>query len=329
MKLSHKEFTRAKTIPQLPIYLIHGSPRHLQNEIERKICSHYKGSNFSEKKNFIVDTNFNLEELRNELELIPLFGENRILILNIVSNTIPQKVVKILKESKIPDDLRLIIKLGKQPYSFKKTSFYEFCSKSNCIVEIFELKGNDLRNWVKQKFLINKLNYSDKIFSKILNKTEGNTLSIAQELYKMSLLKLDDLNSYFDIVQNDYKFSENDLIDALFARKLSKSLKILDYLQSVNFPEPLLIFLLNNEFKKIYSLSSDTKLAIYIPNYKMAIYNDLSSQINHDVLSNLIQYCHEIDKTIKLGPAEIEFWHQLEILISCFILNKTVNKFIG
>ena len=70
MKLSHKEFTRAKTIPQLPIYLIHGSPRHLQNEIERKICSHYKGSNFSEKKNFIVDTNFNLEELRNELELI-------------------------------------------------------------------------------------------------------------------------------------------------------------------------------------------------------------------------------------------------------------------
>ena len=63
--------------------------------------------------------------------------------------------------------------------------------------------------------------------------------------------------------------------------------------------------------------------------YKMAIYNDLSSQINHDVLSNLIQYCHEIDKTIKLGPAEIEFWHQLEILISCFILNKTVNKFIG
>ena len=329
MKLNHREFTKSREIPKLPIYLIYGSPKHLQNEVERKICSFYKNNNFSEKKNFVVDTDFSSEELQNEIELIPLFKENRIIILNIVSNSMPQKIKEILQNSKIPDDLKIIVKLDKQTSSFKKTNFYEFCSNSNCVIEVFELKGNDLKDWVKQKFFINKLKYSDEIFDKIINKSEGNTLSIAQELYKMSLMELNDLNNYFDIIQSDYKFSEYDLLDSCLNHNLSKSLKILNYLQSVNFPEPYILFLLHNEVKKIYSLSNNSKLEVYIPSYRVKIYQNLLSHIDISVLLDLIEYCHEIDKNIKTGSISIGFWHQLEILISCFILNKTVKNFIG
>ena len=171
--------------------------------------------------------------------------------------------------------------------------------------------------------------YSDEIFDKIINKSEGNTLSIAQELYKMSLMELNDLNNYFDIIQSDYKFSEYDLLDSCLNHNLSKSLKILNYLQSVNFPEPYILFLLHNEVKKIYSLSNNSKLEVYIPSYRVKIYQNLLSHIDISVLLDLIEYCHEIDKNIKTGSISIGFWHQLEILISCFILNKTVKNFIG
>ena len=328
MKLNHREFIDIATMPQLPIYLIHGNPKHLQNEVEGKIHTYYKKNNFSGKKNIIVDTDFILEELRKEIEIIPLFESNRIVTLNIVSKTIPQKLKDILIDSKIPDDLKIIIKLDRQPFVFKKTNFYEFCLNSCCIIEIFELKGANLKNWVQRKFFINKLKYSDEIFYKIIERTEGNTLSIAQELYKMSLLKLTDLDNYFQILQNDYKFSEFDLINALLIHDLSKSLKILNHLESVNFPTVYLLFLLNSEIRKIYQLSSGDSKA-FIPSYKTKIYNNVLNKVDVNVLSSLIEYCHKIDKTIKTGIDNISTWHQLEILIFCFILNKTIKEFSG
>ena len=329
MKLNYKEFSGTSKVPQFPVYLIHGSPKHLQNEVERKIQNHYKKSDFSGKKNLVVDTDFVLDELKNEIELTSLFKENRVITLNIVSNSIPQKVKDVFLDSKIPDDLKIIIKLDKQLPSFKKTNFYEYFLKSYCIIEIFELTGHDLKKWVEQKFAMFDLKYNDEIFNKIIEKTEGNTLAIIQELYKMSLAGVSNPNSYFDILQNDYRFSEFDLVNTLLDRDLSKSLKILNYLETVNFPSTYILFLLNSEFKKIYNLNTGNKLNIYIPNFKLKTYNYLLDKINTNTLSTLIEYCHSIDRSIKTGIENISLWHQLEILISCFILNKPVEEFIG
>ena len=109
---------------------------------------------------------------------------------------------------------------------------------------------------------------------------------------------------------------------------LTTNLKILNHLESVNFPTVYLLFLLNSEIRKIYQLSSGDSKA-FIPSYKTKIYNNLLNKVDVNVLSSLIEYCHKIDKTIKTGIDNISTWHQLEILISCFILNKTIKEFSG
>ena len=101
------------------------------------------------------------------------------------------------------------------------------------------------------------------------------------------------------------------------------------YLEEVNFPSVYLLFLLNSEFKKIYNLNIGNKLNIYIPNFKIKSYDYVRTKVDSDTLTTVIEYCHSIDKSIKTGVENISLWHQLEILISCFILNKPVDKFIG
>ena len=42
MKITYKSFMNAVSISEYPIYLILGSPYHLQNEVEFRLENHYK-----------------------------------------------------------------------------------------------------------------------------------------------------------------------------------------------------------------------------------------------------------------------------------------------
>ena len=145
----------------------------------------------------------------------------------------------------------------------------------------------------------------------------------------MSLLNISDINTYFDYLQKEYKFSEYDLINSLLETDLQKSIKILKYLKSVKAPEVYILFLLNMEIKKIYSLAGGLSPSPYIPNYKKNIYGRLANNANSQILESLMELCYFIDKSIKTGANNINIWHQLEILISSFILNKSPKYFLN
>ena len=95
-----------------------------------------------------------------------------------------------------------------------------------------ELSGANLNDWVK-KFLKNNIVYNEDLFKKLIDKNEGNTSAISQELYKMSLLDIKDVGVYFDYLQKEYKFTEFDLTDSMIDGDLKKTLKILSYLKSI------------------------------------------------------------------------------------------------
>ena len=41
---------------------------------------------------------------------------------------------------------------------------------------------------------------------------------------------------------------------------------------------------------------------------------------------DLLELCYMIDKRIKTGAGNFKVWHQLEILITSFILNEPLNN---
>jgi DNA polymerase III delta subunit len=325
MKISYKQFFDSPEVPESLIYLILGKPYHLQNDVQSRLESFLKKSG-SSIKHLVVDAEFDVDEIRNDFESYSLFEEKKVLVLNIVSNAIPKKLLDYLLNNKASKDLNLIIKLGPQTPAFKRGKFLSMLNSEGCIIEISELMGLNLSNWVKQKFKKNNITYSDELFEKLIEKSEGNTSSISQELYKMSLLNISDISVYFDYLQKEYKFIEYDLIDSVLELNMAKSIKILNYLKSVKSPEVYILFLINSEIKKIYYLLNNLSPQPYIPNHKRALYNTFSRKSNNNNLLDLMELCYVIDRRIKTGAGNFNVWHQLEILVASFILNEPLNN---
>jgi DNA polymerase III delta subunit len=223
---------------------------------------------------------------------------------------------------KSTSDLVIVIKLNPQSPSFKKTKIYSKIDSDGCVIEIYELAGSSLIEWMKMKFKKNNITYTEELFKKLIDKNEGNTSAISQELYKMSLLDISDVGIYFDFIQKEYKYSEFDLIDSIVDCNIQKALKILGYLKSIKSPEVYILFLINSEIKKIHSLACKLSPPPYIPSFKKNIYDKFSENYNKEHLMNLLQSCYAIDKSIKLGIENSNIWHDLEVLVVAFIMRK-------
>ena len=213
----------------------------------------------------IVDSDFNIEILKDDLENYSLFSDNKLILLNVISNTLPKNISSYLTDMKFVSDSVIVLKLSVQSPSFKKTKIYSKIESQGCVIEVHELSGANLNDWVKKKFLKNNIIYNEDLFKKLIDKNEGNTSAISQELYKMSLLDIKDVGVYFDYLQKEYKFTEFDLTDSMIDGDLKKTLKILSYLKSIKSPDVYILFLINNEIKKVYSLSNNLSPQPYIP----------------------------------------------------------------
>ena len=100
------------------------------------------------------------------------------------------------------------------------------------MIELYELKGKLLEQWVINKCKINKISYDDQFISNLIELNFNNSLSISQTIYQKSLMDVIDKR---DTAENS-KYGEYDLVDTLLNKDYLKFHKISNYLQSINAP---------------------------------------------------------------------------------------------
>ena len=126
--------------------------------------------------------------------------------------------------SEITED-KLIIKLDRQASSFKKTSFYKLISNSGCVIEIYELKGRILEQWVINKYKINNLDFNNDLVRDVINSNLNNSLSISQSIYLKSLSK------NYKALLDSSRYSEYDLIDTILGKDIKGFERVSNYLK--------------------------------------------------------------------------------------------------
>ena len=72
----YKGLIDTRTIPESSIYMIHGNPRILQNEVEKRIENYFNKYEFLYKKNYIIDGDASIEDIENELQNLSLFDKS-------------------------------------------------------------------------------------------------------------------------------------------------------------------------------------------------------------------------------------------------------------
>ncbi len=303
MVVDYIKFKKSPLNSSVSLYLIHGNPRNISNEIEHDIVYFYKKLEYSHL-NYVVEDDSQLDIIQTELYGQSLFNEKKIFTLNITSKSIPAGIKDlILKENDSSKDV-MIIKLDRQPSSFKNTKFYKLLSKHQEIIEIYELKGNVLEEWVKRKCELNNLQFDSKYIRSLITSNQNNSFAISQSIYQRGCIQ--DNSDY--TTSNDSKYSEYDLVDSFLSKDLIKFRSISHYLQYVNTPLPYLIFLLNSELEKLYSLKCDLDPKPYIPNFLYHKYN--SACIKYDTTQLLIglEGIYKLDADSKYNSSKVNPW---------------------
>ena len=319
MIVDYIKFKKLPLSSEMILFFIHGNPRNISNELEHDILNFYKKLDYKQLT-YVIDDDSQTDSISNTYFEQSLFNENRIIILNIVSNSIP-KNLKVFIETVVTseNENRIIIKLDRQPSSFKNTKFYKHISSNSCLIELYELKGRLLEQWVINKCKINKISYDDQFISNLIKLNFNNSLSISQTIYQKSLMDVIDEG---ETVENS-KYGEYDLVDTLLNKDYLRFIKISNYLQSINAPLTYIIFLLNSELEKLYLFQQSKNNKPFIPKFLQAKYSTASTRYNPNSLLNALKNIVQLDINSKYNSKNSNSWASFNDLFSIIMNNNT------
>ncbi|MFL2552544.1 MAG: DNA polymerase III subunit delta [Gammaproteobacteria bacterium] len=319
MIVDYIKFKKLPLSSEMVLFFIHGNPRNISNELEHDILNFYKKLDYKQQT-YVIDDDSQTDIINNSYFEQSLFDDKKIITLNIVSNSIP-KNLKVFIETVITNknQNRIIIKLDRQPSSFKNTKFYKHISSNSCLIELYELKGKLLEQWVINKCKINKISHDDQFISNLIELNFNNSLSISQTIYQKSLMDVIDKR---DTAENS-KYGEYDLVDTLLNKDYLKFLKISNYLQSINSPLTYIIFLLNSELEKLYLIQQSKNNKPFIPQFLQTKYNVASSRYTTDSLLNALKNIVKLDINSKYNSKNSNSWASFNDLFSIIMNNNT------
>ncbi len=301
------------------LFFIHGNPRNISNELEHDILNFYKKLAYKQQT-YVIDDDSQTDIINNAYFEQTLFDDKKVITLNIVSNSIP-KNLKLFIETVITskNQNRIIIKLDRQPSSFKNTKFYKHVSSNSCLIELYELKGKLLEQWVINKCKLNNISYHNQFISNLIELNFNNSLSISQTIYQRSLMDvIDDRDT-----KENSKYGEYDLIDTLLNKDYLNFLKISNYLQSINAPLTYIIFLLNSELEKLYLIQQSKNNKPFIPQFLQTKYRTASSMYTSDSLLNALKNIIKLDVNSKYNSKNSNSWVCFNDLFSIMMNNNT------
>ena len=319
MIVDYIKFKKLPLSSEMVLFFIHGNPRNISNELEHDILNFYKKIDYKQQT-YVIDDDSQTDFINNSYFEQSLFDDKKIITLNIVSNSVP-KNLKVFIESVVTNknQNRIIIKLDRQPSSFKNTKFYKYISSHSCLIELYELKGKLLEQWVINKCKINKISYDDQFLSNLIKLNFNNSLSISQTIYQKSLMGIIDER---DNIENS-KYGEYDLVDTLLNKDHLKFLKISNYLQSINAPLTYIIFLLNSELEKLYLIQQSKNNKPFIPQFLQAKYNSASTCYTPDSLLNALKNIVKLDVNSKYNSKNSNSWVSFNDLFTIIMNNNT------
>jgi len=303
MIIDYLKFKKQPIQNESQLFVIHGNPRNISNEIEHDIINFFKKNHYV-RKNYVVDDDSQTDSIKNDFYEQSLFDDKKLITINISSNSIPILLKKFLQAASLDKSAnKILVKVDRQPSSFKITKFYKDLSKCACIIEVYELQGNVLRQWVKNKCKTYGLNQDDTFIDNLINMNMNNSLSISQIIYQRSFVK--NKNETNNI--QDSKYNEYDLVDTILNKDLAGFLNISQHLQKTSVSLPYLIFLTNSEIEKIYSIKNLTNKP-YIPNFLVSKYNQAARSYDSESLLIALKKMIHVDINAKYNSKNCNSW---------------------
>jgi DNA polymerase-3 subunit delta len=173
-----------------PLYVLVGDEPLAQSECLDLIRQAARKAGADERSSFIVERNFNWQQIGQFSQSLSLFSSLRILEIHIPSGKPGVEGGKALSElasNTIPDTTTIIV-LPALEREAKNSAWFTALQNSSALIELKEISPNQLPQWLAGRLAQQNQSTDAASLAFIAHQVEGNLLAAHQEIQKLGLL---------------------------------------------------------------------------------------------------------------------------------------------
>ena len=321
----------------LPLYVLVGDEPLAQSECLDTIRQAARKAGADERSSFIVERNFNWQQIQQFGQSLSLFSSQRILEIHIPSGkpgVDGGKALTELSAKPIPDTTTIIV-LPSLEREAKNSAWFNALQSASTIIDLKEIAPNQLPQWLSTRLAAQNQNCDAASLEFIAHQVEGNLLAAYQEIQKLALLYPAgeiSAESVRDAVLNVSRFDAFQLGEAVLAGDAARTTRILQGLQdegenAVAVMNPLmwalrpLVRIKQAEARGENIVNAMTNARIY--GDRQSLVKRALARLSLRQLEAALQKLCDIDRTAK-GVMQGDAWLELSRL--CFGLAKVRGR---
>ena len=235
-RLEHSQLKQQLSQKLSPLYVLVGDEPLAQSECLDAIRQAARKAGADERSSFMVERNFNWQQIQQFGQALSLFSTLRILEIHIPNGKPGVDGGKALTElaaNAIPDTTTIIV-LPALEREAKNSAWINALQSASTLIELKEIAPNQLPQWLSVRLAAQNQSTDTASLTFIANQVEGNLLAAHQEIQKLALLypagEISD-SAVREAVLNVSRFDAFQLGEAVLAGDAARTSRILQGLQ--------------------------------------------------------------------------------------------------
>lgn len=243
-----------------PIYFIYGDELLLVQEAADAVRAAARAQGYSEREIFVVERDFDWNQLIESSNNLSLFAERRILELRLPTGKPGDAGGKALREyaERPPEDTLLLIVSGKLDAQQRKSKWVTGLEDAGIGIPIWPVERRQLPQWIRARMQGLGLQPTADAVELLAERVEGNLLACAQEIDKLRLLFGQgpvDAKAIAAAVADSARFDVYDLVDTALAGAADRSLRMLSGLRGEGVEPVLIVWALARELRSLAAMA--------------------------------------------------------------------------
>jgi len=336
-RIEQNQLKQHLTQKLLPLYVLIGDEPLAQSECLDAIRQAARKAGADERSSFIVERNFNWQQINQFAQTLSLFSSLRILEIFIPSGKPGVDGGKALTElaaNAIPETTTIIV-LSSLEREAKNSAWFNALQNAAVLIELKEIAPNQLPQWLSTRLAAQNQSTDAASLAFIAHQVEGNLLAAYQEIQKLGLLYPSgeiSAEAVREAVLNVSRYDAFQLGEAVLAGDTERTSRILQGLQDegeqpVAVMNPLmwqlrpLVRIKQAEARGENVMNAMTNARIY--GDRQSLVKRALARLSLRQLEAALQKLCDIDKTAK-GVMQGDAWLELSRL--CFGLAKVRGR---
>ncbi len=260
MRIYFNQLDKQLKQPLPTLVLLFGDEPYQQQAALDKLRAACTGEQIEERIVFQADDKFNWQQIMDEAQALSLFASRKLIEVELPNakpgrngSTFLQDWVKLTDNEHV-----LLMWGGKLGADQTKSKWFKAISDHCWFIPVYDIERQNLPGWFNQQCQQNKVQLTPDALHLICDLFEGNLLSGAQEINRLSLIypdQLIDVEQIKAVASDQSRFTVFQLADDLLANQCDKVVQILTRLQGEDLEPVIVTWLLQREAETLAQLA--------------------------------------------------------------------------